>query len=246
MGKIRIGLVEDEVIIADDLQALLVGLGYDCADPCGTYEEAIEMLETCKPELAILDINIGSKRDGIDVAKYIRANFDIPFIFLTASSDVNTVARARETLPNAYLVKPFQKEDLYTAIEVAVYNFNHQNKVVVPDATKAAGRQVRDSLFIKEGDYFHKVRFDDILYLSSEHVYVTVHTEKRKYLVRSSMQEFLEGFDASQFIRVHRSYVVNINKVEKINTSTILLPQQLEVPLSKNCREELLKSLHVI
>ena len=232
------------MIIADDIQALLLEMGYDCTEPCGNYGEAIAMLTDQRPDMAILDVNLGGKKDGVDVAKYIRANMNIPFIFLTANSDPATVARARETLPNAYLVKPFQKGDLYTAIEVALYNFSHSGKnepVKTPDAGK---KILQNSLFIKEGEYFHKVPFDEILYLSSEHVYVTIHTVKKKFLVRASMQEYLENFDPEKFMRVHRSYVANINKVEKINTANIIIEGQ-EIPISKNFREELLKLLNI-
>ena len=244
MEKIKICIVEDEVIIADDIQALLLEMGYECLDPCGSYEEGVAMLEEKKPDLAILDINIGGKRDGVDVAKYIRANMDIPFIFLTANSDPATVARARETFPDAYLVKPFQKGDLYTAIEVALYNYNHAKNNDRIKAVRVGAKPLQNSLFIKEGDYFHKVLFNDIIYLGSEHVYVTVHTKQRKFLVRASMQEYLENFDPAKFIRVHRSYVANIELLEKINTSTIVVGGE-EIPISKNYREEVLRLLNI-
>ena len=243
MNKIKIGLVEDEVIIADDIQALLLEMGYECTEPCGNYGEAIAMLTDQRPDMAILDINLGGKKDGVDISKYIRANFDMPFIFLTANSDPATVARARETRPNAYLVKPFHRADLYTAIEVALYNFNHDRGAKQESEPKGK-KLLQNALFIKEGEYFHKVNFEDILYLSSEHVYVTVHTAQRKFLVRASMQEYIENFDPTVFLRVHRSYVANIQKVEKINTANIIIAGE-EVPISKNFREELLKLLNI-
>ena len=243
MSKIKIGIVEDEVIIADDIQALLADMGYTCTEPSSNYGEAVAMLTEQRPDMVILDINLGGKKDGIDVAKYIRAHFHLPFIFLTANSDPSTVSRARETYPNAYLVKPFQRADLYAAIEVALYNFSKDRDTRGETANK--GRKLlQNALFIKEGEYFYKVNFDDILYLSSEHVYVTVHTVNRKFLVRASMQEYMENFDPLIFLRVHRSYVANIQKVEKINTANVIIGGQ-EIPISKNFREELLKLLHI-
>ena len=121
------------------------------------------MLREEQPDLVILDINIGGKRDGVDIARFIRANLDMPFIFLTANSDPATVIRARETHPNAYLVKPFHKADLYTAIEIALYNYNQEQNSVQRNNTGKEKKVLQDSLFIKEGEYFHKVNFDDIL-----------------------------------------------------------------------------------
>ena len=237
---IKIGIVEDEAIIADDLQDLLISMGYACPDPCVNFKTAIAMLQAEAPDLVLLDINLYGKPDGIRIASYIRANLNIPFIFLTANTDADTVAMAKETRPDAYLVKPFQKADLYTAIEIALYNFNY-NKRTAPRNSKSA---LNDTLFIKDGDYFHKVNVDDILYLSSEHVYVTVHTAQRKFLVRTSMQEYLEHFDPSLFVRVHRSHVVNIKQINKINSNCVYIGTD-EVPMSKNHREDLLKMLNL-
>ena len=240
MQKIRIGIVEDETIIAHNIAALLTELGYSICSLCSNYDEAIEMMGSCRPDLVLLDINLSRSRDGIDVAKYIRANNDVPIIFLTANGDKNTVDRAKQVNPDAYLVKPFQATNLYSTIEIALYNFNQTKK----PAQEADGKSAQDSLFIKEGNYFYKVSFDDVLYLSSDHVYVTVHTASKNFLVRSTMQEYLEKFDPSKFVRVHRSYVINTDKVEKIN-STYLVVQGEQVPVSKNHRENLMALLNI-
>jgi len=240
MGQIRIGIVEDEVIIADDIQMLIKELGYECIKPCGKYDKAITMLQTEQPDLVIIDINLGDKKDGIDVAKYIRSKMNIPFIFLTANSDEATVEKAKVTKPNAYIVKPFEKSDLYTAIEIALYNYNDRREPI-PEKEK---KFLKNALFIKDGDYFHKVHFDDILYLSTEHVYVVVHTKQKNFLVRGNLLEFVESFDSSQFIRVHRCYVANLEKIEKINSSNIIVGGD-EIPISKNYRDNLLNMLNI-
>jgi len=240
MGKIRIGLVEDEMIIAADLRTLIADLGYECAEPCGTYEEAVQMLESYEPGLVILDINIGSKRDGIELAKYIREHTDIPIIFLTANSDAATLDRAKTVRPNAFLTKPFQKTDIYIAVEIALSNF-----ISTPSENKKEDQTIaKDSIFIKDGPYFHKVKFDDITMLSSEHVYVTVHTAQKKFLVRTSLQEYLEKFDSSKIVRVHQRYAVNINKVDKINAACLIIENQ-EIPVSKSYHQALMAQLQL-
>lgn len=100
----------------------------------------------------------------------------------------------------------------------------------------------REAIFIKEGDNFHKVRYDDITYLSSEHVYVTIHTVTKKFLVRASLQEYLGKFDPNRFIRIHQRYAVNIDKVERIN-SVYLVVNNEEIPVSKSYHQILLRSL---
>lgn len=240
MSEIKVGVVEDEVIIADNIVALLSDLGYATCEPAGNYDEALKMLQEESPDVVLLDINLARSKDGVEVAKQIRSGKNIPIIFLTANSDKATIERAKQVNPEAFLVKPFQKSDIYSAIEVAVHNFGSK----LPDMASAQVPGVKDFLFIKEGQYFSKVSYSDILYLSSDHVYVTVHTVSKKYLVRASMQEYLERFDPLKFVRVHRSYAVNMDRVEKINTAYVVLNGE-QVPMSKSYREDIMGLLNI-
>ena len=184
MQETKVGIVEDEIIIADSIRAILMGMNYIVPEPCCDYGEAITMLRTEQPDLILLDINLaGSEQDGIAVARYIRDHLNMPYIFLTANSDAATLARAKTVTPNAFLVKPFLADDLYAAIEIAMHNFYSAGNAVPAVATK-------EYLFIKEGGFSHKVKFSEILYLESDHVYVGVFTANRKYLVRTSLQQY--------------------------------------------------------
>ena len=239
--KVRICVVEDEAIIAASIQKTLLSLGYDVPKPVASYDQAIAMLETERPDLALLDVKLKGSKDGVEVAKYIREKMDIPFIFLTANNDAATMERAKPVKPNAFLVKPFKKEDLYAAIEIAISNFTF-----IPEPDKPKEKQVllKDALFIKDGYYFHKVQFDDVLYITSDNVYVTVQTRDKKYLVRASLPEYHEKFDNEKFVRVHQRYVVNIAKIDKINSAYILVNNE-EIPVSKSYRDTLLASLNL-
>ncbi|MEQ6118267.1 response regulator transcription factor [Reichenbachiella sp. MALMAid0571] len=121
--KKRIFVVEDEVLIADGLCRTLDQLGYESLEPALSYKEAIERFDKEEMDLVILDIYLGGKKTGIDVAEYIRSKSDTPHIFLSSYSDQQTLDLAKQTQPYAYLVKPFGKEDVFTAIEVAFNNY---------------------------------------------------------------------------------------------------------------------------
>lgn len=234
MNKIKIAVVEDEVIIADNLCAMLAGLGYDVAEPAASYEEALLMIGTEKPDLLLLDIQLKGKKDGIELAMESNRLYKIPFIFLTANADAATVERAKLAAPAAYLVKPFTKNDLYTSIEICLHN-SAKNK---EGKEQADSLIIKDAIFVRDGSSFQKVKFADILYLESEHVYVQVHTTEKKYLVRSSMQQFLEFFDADKMLRIHRSYAINIERVQTLHTDHVII-NGTELPVSKNYREAL-------
>ena len=112
MNKIKIGIVEDEMIIVETIVLALGKLGYEIAGTAGTYEEGLEMISKNRPDLVLLDINLGTKKDGIDLAIALKEGLGTPIIFLTANSDAVTIERAKEIQPLAFIVKPFSKNDL--------------------------------------------------------------------------------------------------------------------------------------
>ena len=124
MTKVRILVVEDEILIADNICDTLEDFGYEALEPAINYTEAIETLKEDAPDIAILDINLSGNKTGIDVANVIKEKYNIPFIFLTSNSDHKMVEEVKLVNPNAFLVKPFVKDELYSAIEIAIYNFD--------------------------------------------------------------------------------------------------------------------------
>jgi DNA-binding LytR/AlgR family response regulator len=242
MTNIKVGIVEDEMIIAHGIADALQQLGYAVTEPANNYSEALAMIEEEKPDILLLDIHLGGKKDGIDLAWKIREEYNIPFIFLTANADAATVERAKKTNPPAYLVKPFSKDELYASIEICLHNYIHIHKNKKPETE--GNYLIKDALFIKQGQYFHKVPLNDILYLESENVYVFVHTVNNKLLVRSTIQHYLDLIGSPQFFRVHRSYAVNIQHVNTINSEIIIIGGR-EIPIGKAYRDELLSYLRL-
>jgi PAS domain S-box-containing protein len=125
----RILLVEDERIVAMDLQARLQRLGYAVAGIASTGEEAIKAATDTRPDLALVDVRLKGEMDGIEVAGQFRKRLGVPVIFLTAYADADTVERAKKTEPLGYLIKPFQEEELITSIELALHNFSMELKL---------------------------------------------------------------------------------------------------------------------
>jgi two-component system, LytTR family, response regulator len=240
--RIKIAIVEDELIIANHIKATLQSMEYEVATPASSYEKALIMLEKEQPDIVLLDITLNrSSKDGIELARYIRDHIGIPFIFLTAGSDTGTLARAKEVMPDAFLAKPFQKTDLYMAIEIAVRNQQANNPAPVDHADlKNPGRT---TLIIKDGASIYKVLSEDIIFLSSEHVYVTIHTTTKKYIIRAKLVDYLDKLDSSKFLRVHRRFIVNTAKIDKID-STFLQIMNNKIPVSKRHRGNLVAHFH--
>lgn len=116
----RILVVEDESIVALDIQNRLKQLGYIVPGFVGSAEEAIAKAAELRPDLVLMDIKLRGEMDGIEAAQRIKDQFGIPSIYLTAFADDNTLRRARETEPLGYLVKPFDERELMATIRMAM------------------------------------------------------------------------------------------------------------------------------
>ncbi|MBU2548304.1 MAG: PAS domain S-box protein, partial [Proteobacteria bacterium] len=119
--KVRILIVEDEVIIADDLEGRLGQLGYFVCGKAVTSEEALELAARRKPDLVVMDIVLKGNTDGIDAAGFIRDTLGIPIVYMTSYADTGHLEKAKPTYPFGYLLKPFQDRDLKITLEMALY-----------------------------------------------------------------------------------------------------------------------------
>ena len=243
MSVLKIGIVEDELVIARTILSTLDELGYTHCGPAINYTEAMEMLNTNKPDLLLLDIQLSGKKDGIDLAQKVNELYHIPFIFLTANSDGETIDRAKKVKPHAYIVKPFTKEELFAAIEIAFSNFTGNR--IDAKSEHATSYAVKDYMFVRDGYVFRKIFFNELLYMESDANYVILHLKsQKKVMVRSTLNDFTEQMDKKIFIRVHRSYSVNINVIDDIFPTEISV-SGIKIPVGKSFREELFKALGI-
>jgi len=129
MARANILVVEDESIVAMDIQERLRGLGYAVSAVASSGEEAIQKAAETHPDLVLMDIMLKGDMDGVEAAEQIRARFDIPVIYLTAYADENTLQRAMITEPFGYIIKPFEERELHTTIEMALYKHKMERKL---------------------------------------------------------------------------------------------------------------------
>jgi DNA-binding NarL/FixJ family response regulator len=126
-SRYSILIVEDEPLIAEDIQGYLEESGFGVVGIANSGAMALEMLSKTKPDALLLDINLGSGPDGIELAGIIRQQYQLPFVFLTSHADKSTLERAKLTFPAGYLLKPFDGSDLMTSLEIALFNHFNQN-----------------------------------------------------------------------------------------------------------------------
>lgn len=239
--KLNIVIVEDELIVAESIAMVLEELGHTVTGRFRTAEEAYQSMMESKPDFAILDIHLHGARSGIWLAKMVRQEMHIPFIFLSAHGDKATVKEAVSERPYGYLMKPFEKMDMYTAIEVALTNFN--NSLLAEADNGGGGKQdgITDGIFIKHKHLLQKVKFENMLYIQADGNYLLIFTPEQRFSTKGSMSDF-EGKLPDNFIRVHRSFLVNADKVEGINPKALYVDGK-EIPISGSYRNELMEKL---
>lgn len=241
---VKILIVEDELIIAEATRETLIKMGYNVLETAMDYDEAIEILKEETPDLILLDINLGGKKDGIHLAEEINSTYGIPFIFSTSYVDQETMERAKLANPTNYLVKPFKKEQLLMAIDIALKKAAEQ-KEKSQEKLETEGLIIKDAIFIKEKYRYTKLPIMDILWLKSEGNYVEIYLADKKELIRQSLSGLLEKLNRPNFFRTHKSYAVNLDYITKFEPTSVTIVDT-EIPISKIYSEELLKRLEVL
>jgi DNA-binding LytR/AlgR family response regulator len=233
MATIKIGVVEDEMIIAASIVSTLKKLKYNVVNTASNYNAAIDMIEKEELQLLLLDINLGGKKDGIDIATYVRSNYELPIIFLTANSDIATVQRAKTVKPNAYLLKPFTKDDLYTAIEIAFSNYD-----------ESSDKQLKkDSIILKIGYDYIKLKFSEIVFLESDDNYVSINIGSEKPLVsRTTLLDMTDKLPSSTFTRINRSVIINHAFINKVENDQVIVGD-FSFSITPKSRQELLEKI---
>jgi two-component system, LytTR family, response regulator LytT len=237
-NPLKIVIVEDEMIIAESIFQSLKSLNYNAIEPVANYTSALELIAGEKPDLVLIDIRLSGSKDGIDLANEINSIHAIPFIFLTSNSDPSTIERAKKTHPAAYLLKPFSKADLYSTIEISLQNYNKLKELRTEKSVP-----MNDFIMVKQNKNFVKVLFNEILYINSQHIYVEIVTaSEKRYLVRTTLNEYMKLLPP-YFLKVHRSYVINVHYIDEIITQSVIL-KGVTIPVSKEFRKDLAEVLN--
>ncbi len=128
MNPAKILIVEDDIFISRDLQEYLENMDYTVTGLAYDADRAFTSLANEKPDLVLLDINLGKGMDGIEIARVLAKNYQIPFIFLTSYANATIVHQAKQCKPQGYIVKPFTEKSLFAGIEVALFNSAKKNQ----------------------------------------------------------------------------------------------------------------------
>lgn len=376
MKKTTILVVEDESIVAKDIQSTLIKLGYDVPATASSAVIAYDKLKEIRPDLVFLDIKLKGEEDGINIAEHIQQNYHIPVIFLTSYVDQATLDRAKVTEPYGYIVKPFNETDLKTTVEMALFKFGRDKEVreknqrmsnalaqvdeaiVLTDtdcrvtylngkaetmlgfgADSAVGidlftmmgieqeggasirkedivtgmmnneameyndcfvlvkrdnsniassitlspirdeknnlignalvimerqqgmdkadRQavmqntfiehpvIQNSFFVKKGSMLVKVYLDNISWIQAMDNYVIIQTNTDQFVIHSTMKDIEAKLPNTKFLRVHRSYIIPIDKINVLDENTVLIGDKT-IPIGKSYKDTFMARLNFL
>ncbi|HPF10381.1 MAG TPA: response regulator [Flavobacteriaceae bacterium] len=229
MKALKVFIVEDEPLIVATVETALKKQGFKVLGDSDEYAEALIKIDTHRPDLVLLDIQLQGEKDGVDLALELDKRKQ-PYLFLTSQTDPQTIARVKETKPLGFIVKPFTEAGLRSNIELAWHNFSLTEE---------------DFLLLKSEGRLHKVNQASITHLKAFDNYCFVYTAGQEYLVPHTLKHVFEKLNPKFFVKTHRSFVVNIRLISEMNSKQLTVGLNT-IPLSKGQKEIVKKKLEAL
>jgi len=187
---------------------------------------------------------------GIEAAARIKERIDIPIVFLTANADPKTLNNAKITEPHGYILKPFKEIDIRTTVEMAIHKYGKEKEIKDENEwlkSLSAFKAEAKHYFIKQKGVQVRVNRDDIVLIEALKDYVTIHTMEEEYTIHSTMKEITKRLESDDLIRVHRSFLVNLNHVSGLKGSSFILNKgQREIGIGGSYKEEISKRINLL
>ncbi len=252
MAQTNVLVVEDESIVSKDIQHSLKKLGYNVVGAANTGETAVNLALEHMPDIILMDIMLKGEMNGIEAAEAIRKETNIPVIFLTAYADESTLAKAKVTQPYGYIIKPFKEIDIHTSIEMALYKHKKETEILkerdllysLVENKEGGGR---DIMFVKSNSRLVKLKTSDIYFIEALKDYVVINTLNTRYTVHSTMKDIEAKLPEVDFIRVHRSFIVRLDKIVAIEQPNLIPDNDKKViPTGGSYKDDLTKRLNLV
>jgi DNA-binding LytR/AlgR family response regulator len=251
MAQTNVLVVEDESIVSKDIQHSLKKLGYNVVGAAATGEQAVKLAMETQPDIILMDIMLKGEMNGIEAATQIRTETNIPVIFLTAYADESTLNKAKVTQPYGYIIKPFKEIDIHTSIEMALYKHKKEAEVLKErdllfNLVESQGA-TKDLLFVKSNSRLVKLKMSDIYYVEALKDYVVINTLNTRYTIHSTMKDIEAKLPESEFLRVHRSFIVRIDKIVAIEQPNLILENDKKtIPIGGSYKDDMAKRLNLV
>ncbi|MBE7171684.1 MAG: response regulator transcription factor [Williamsia sp.] len=219
MKTIEVLILEDHAAEAAYLKDSLLQLGYEVPAVATSLSEGLDYFSLYQPDIALVDIYLNGKPDGVLFGKEISSKKEMkkPFLFVTSAIENDTFKLAKTANPYNYLIKPFNKPELQFSIELALERY--QTEIAATEVSSKPST-FPESVFVKKGTTLVSVQFDDIKYIEVEGRYCKIFCSDQRFVVQQSLADLYGFLPPEQFVRIHRRYVINAKEIAEINTQT--------------------------
>ena len=229
----KILIVEDEILVATDIEESLESLGYGVLAIVDSGIKAIEAVENELPDLVLMDINLKGDMTGIEAATRITQNHDVPIIYLTANADLATVNKAKIALPYGYIIKPFTDKDLQTNIEIAIFKFSNDLKLKFESEQFNTFFDLKDhgqnQIIVQSHQGLEKINIDDVYFVENRGEQTIVHLFEEEIITVKPFLEFINFFPRKKFIQISEQFMINATKVFAVKFPEVIIAEKMSV-----------------
>ncbi|WP_162415978.1 LytR/AlgR family response regulator transcription factor [Cyclobacterium roseum] len=241
---IKILILEDDLLQATHLAQSVRKLGYLVSGIENSGEKAVLHFQEHRPELVLVDIGLKGKLNGIEAVTRMQEIQEVKAIFLTGNIGQDFFEEAKSTRPFAFIAKPFQAVELERTLALAAEQITYELEKPSSEA-EASATFLKDRIFVRTHNKLVKILFKDIYYVEADRNYAKIHTKNESILVVCPLKVLDQKLPDQEFIRIHRSFLVNISKLDAV-ADTFLEINKKKLPISKQHRQELIKNLNTL
>ena len=237
MSKASVFIVEDNPLQAQGLTLQLLQAGYKIAGLAGSAEQAVPQILSDPPDILLLDIELEGKKDGVTLAQEVNhhLSYSLPTIFTSRLTDDKTLKRAAKTSPVSYLSKPFNFLELSIALETTL-KLKAQSNASAPSEAKEP-YLLNDSIFIKSDNAFNRIPVTNTLFIEAQRQYSAIYTTEKRYVISQNIEMIAKKFDHPDIARVHRSFIINLQNIDRISGKLIHLKETGAIPLPSSIKK---------
>lgn len=234
-------IVEDEPHFQEALNLFLKKIGFQViiADD---FEKAISLFKAHQPDLAIIDVEIGIDKTGIDLAEIFNSFLPIPIIFITSHYNASVYEEVKKVNPVAFINKEISELKLRQAIELGL--IHGKKNALFPNSSRIEKEPEIEEIFVKIGNVLKKFFLIDIDWFGVDGKFAYAKTRGKNFPLNLSLKDLVKKLGEKDFIRVHQSYMVNIKKIESVNpVKNIIIVNGEELPIGRSYKKNLLNRI---
>jgi DNA-binding LytR/AlgR family response regulator len=242
----KILIVEIEQIIEEEILCRLFEFGHEIVKTVFNSGDALVYLQENDVDIVLIEMDMDEEIAGYELAEILKNQIKKPFIFVSPTIIQTNMERIKKAYPSAILISPSSLQQIHLSITIAINNFGTHDLPKLSSMKESSKLDLLNNcLFLKKKCHFERVNFSNIFWLKAENNYTVIHTIKGDFIYSTVLKNFTEKLPIEQFVRVHRSYIINLSKIEGFEGKMVIIDDE-RIPIAKNCQKKIFDLLHTV